>query len=90
MSDLMYIRKILRNKRYKNKKTIQFGWFVDPQGFEPRLTVPKTGVLPLHYRSVFILVMQIYRFFHYMQELFTIFFTFTLLFIHGNYADRLQ
>ncbi len=24
---------------------------VDPQGFEPRLTVPKTGVLPLHYRS---------------------------------------
>jgi hypothetical protein len=26
--------------------------FVDPQGFEPRLTVPKTGVLPLHYRSV--------------------------------------
>lgn len=25
---------------------------VDPQGFEPRMTVPKTGVLPLHYRSV--------------------------------------
>ena len=24
---------------------------VDPQGFEPRQTVPKTGVLPLHHGS---------------------------------------
>ena len=32
---------------------------VDPQGFEPQLTVPKTGVLPLHHGSVFILVVQI-------------------------------
>ncbi len=27
--------------------------FVDPQGFEPRQTAPKTGVLPLHHESVF-------------------------------------
>ena len=26
--------------------------FVDPQGFEPRQTVPKTGVLPLHHGSL--------------------------------------
>lgn len=25
--------------------------FVDPQGFEPRQTAPKTGVLPLHHGS---------------------------------------
>ena len=37
----------------KTKTTLKKEWFVDPQGFEPRLTVPKTGVLPLHYRSVF-------------------------------------
>lgn len=28
---------------------------VDPQGFEPRQTVPKTGVLPLHHGSALIL-----------------------------------
>ncbi len=26
--------------------------FVDPLGLEPRMTVPKTGVLPLHHRSI--------------------------------------
>ena len=36
----------------KTKTTLKKEWFVDPQGFEPRMTVPKTGVLPLHYRSV--------------------------------------
>ena len=27
--------------------------FVDPLGLEPRMTVPKTGVLPLHHGSRF-------------------------------------
>jgi hypothetical protein len=26
--------------------------FVDPQGFEPQLMVPKTRVLPLHHGSI--------------------------------------
>lgn len=26
--------------------------FVDPLGLEPRMTVPKTGVLPLHHGSI--------------------------------------
>jgi hypothetical protein len=36
------------------KKTIlRKGWFVDPQGFEPQLMVPKTRVLPLHHGSLY-------------------------------------
>jgi hypothetical protein len=36
------------------------------------------------------LVMQIYSFFHYMQELFKLFFKFTVLFMPAYYADRIQ
>lgn len=32
---------------------------VDSQGFEPRQTVPKTVVLPLHHESIPFLVVQI-------------------------------
>jgi len=39
---------------------------------------------------VFVLVVQIYSFFLYIQELFEIFFKFTVEFIHGKHADRLQ
>jgi hypothetical protein len=35
-------------------------------------------------------VVQIYSFFYYIQENFKLFFKFTVYFIHGNYADRLQ
>ena len=28
-------------------------WIVDPQGFEPQMTEPKSVVLPLHHGSVF-------------------------------------
>ncbi len=28
--------------------------FVDPQGFEPQMTEPKSVVLPLHHGSVFL------------------------------------
>lgn len=51
-------------KKKRNDHFDHFSLNVDPQGFEPRLTVPKTGVLPLHYRSMLFLVMQIYSFFH--------------------------
>lgn len=44
-------------KRPENQSVIPK--FVDPQGFEPQLAVPKTEVLPLHHGSVFILVVQI-------------------------------
>ncbi len=57
---LLYSDQNQLTKINKKTKTILFkGWFVDPQGFEPRMTVPKTGVLPLHYRSV--LVLRNYR-----------------------------
>ncbi len=55
--------------------------FVDSQGFEPQMTEPKSVVLPLHHESLFVLVVQIYSFFNYLQELFKLFFTFTTLFI---------
>ena len=64
--------------------------FVDSQGFEPQMTEPKSVVLPLHHESLFVLVAQIYSFFYYIQENFKLFFKFTVYFIHGNYADRLQ
>ena len=40
-----------QNRNRRNDNNNHFSCYVDPQGFEPRLTVPKTGVLPLHYRS---------------------------------------
>ena len=36
----------------KKKTTLEKGWFVDPQGFEPQMTEPKSVVLPLHHGSV--------------------------------------
>jgi hypothetical protein len=37
-----------------HKKTAPFKErFVDPQGFEPQMTEPKSVVLPLHHGSVF-------------------------------------
>ena len=41
--------KIYRIKKSLNK--IETFKVVDPQGFEPRQTAPKTGVLPLHHGS---------------------------------------
>ncbi len=46
---------------------------VDSQGFEPQMTEPKSVVLPLHHESVFVLVVQIYSFFNYLQEVFYFF-----------------
>ncbi len=46
---------------------------VDSQGFEPQMTEPKSVVLPLHHESLFVLVVQIYSFFHYLQEVFKFF-----------------
>ena len=37
----------------KTKTTLKKGWLVDPQGFEPQMTEPKSVVLPLHHGSVF-------------------------------------
>ncbi len=64
--------------------------FVDSQGFEPQMTEPKSVVLPLHHESLFVLVVQIYSFFLYIQELFDFFFKFTVEFIYRKHADRLQ
>lgn len=47
-----HTKNALKNQSVINK-------IVDPQGFEPQLTVPKTEVLPLHHGSFFILVVQI-------------------------------
>lgn len=33
---------------------------VDPQGFEPRQTEPKSGVLPLHHGSLFLTGANLY------------------------------
>ena len=74
----------------KTKTILKKGWFVDSQGFEPQMTEPKSVVLPLHHESLFVLVVQIYSFFLYIQELFEFFFKFTVEFIHGKHADRLQ
>lgn len=41
------------NKNGKKNIKNSFSREVDPQGFEPRQTVPKTGVLPLHHGSCF-------------------------------------
>ena len=38
----------------RKKTTLKKGWFVDPQGFEPQMTEPKSVVLPLHHESVFL------------------------------------
>ncbi|GEM_PF-1771838 len=46
--------KVFRYKEDKHKKTtLKKGWLVDPQGFEPQMTEPKSVVLPLHHGSVF-------------------------------------
>ena len=37
--------------------------FVDPQGFEPRQTAPKTGVLPLHHESLVIILICLFKIF---------------------------
>ncbi len=58
---------MLTGKEKPLENQVVFLLDVDPQGFEPRLTVPKTGVLPLHYRSALFLVVQIYNFFLYTQ-----------------------
>ena len=39
------------NKNKKNSLKFQRVLSVDPQGFEPRQTEPKSGVLPLHHGS---------------------------------------
>ncbi len=39
---------------YTNKETARkYERFVDPQGFEPQMTEPKSVVLPLHHGSLF-------------------------------------
>ena len=38
-------------KGFKEMSTVYFKYFVDLLGLEPRLTEPKSGVLPLHHRS---------------------------------------
>ena len=49
---------------HKTKKLQQKCWsFVDPQGFEPQLMVPKTRVLPLHHGSIFLLWCKFKTFF---------------------------
>ncbi len=40
-----------KNKKGTNSSFLSLSQKVDPQGFEPRQTVPKTGVLPLHHGS---------------------------------------
>lgn len=52
--------KIYRIKKSLNK--IETFKVVDPQGFEPRQTVPKTGVLPLHHGSPLFCDAKIQRF----------------------------
>ena len=42
----------LKNKKSFENQLINKA-FVDPQGFEPQLMVPKTRVLPLHHGSVY-------------------------------------
>lgn len=39
-------------KKKRNDQNDHFSLIVDPQGFEPQMTAPKTVVLPLHHRSV--------------------------------------
>ncbi len=43
--------KLKLKKNGTNLNFIDLSRSVDPQGFEPRQTVPKTGVLPLHHGS---------------------------------------
>ena len=42
-----------QNENRRNDNTNHFSCYVDPQGFEPQLMVPKTRVLPLHHGSVY-------------------------------------
>ena len=42
---------------------------VDPPGFEPRQTEPKSVVLPLHHGSVIYLGLQRYTFFYFLQKI---------------------
>jgi len=64
----------LPSKSAKTKKRGQKFLFVHPlyvdlPGFEPRLTEPKSVVLPLHHRSLFPdLGLQIYCFFYFFQK----------------------
>ena len=54
--------------------------FVDPQGFEPRQTVPKTGVLPLHHGSPFYCDAKIQRFSLFARGVAIFFANFTMYF----------
>ena len=47
------VGKVAKQKSANNWiSTIYALTIVDPQGFEPQMTAPKTVVLPLHHRSV--------------------------------------
>ena len=56
-------REIRGNKKGTNLSFLDLSQQVDPQGFEPQMTEPKSVVLPLHHGSLFISVVQIYSFF---------------------------
>ncbi len=43
---------LIFEREQKTKTILKKGWFVDPQGFEPQMTEPKSVVLPLHHGSV--------------------------------------
>jgi hypothetical protein len=58
----------LKSKKATNFSTDCFLNLVDPQGLEPRITVPKTGVLPLHHGSSLIACANIKRFFFLPKE----------------------
>ena len=46
------VRKLRKEFKIKNKKALNIQGFVDRLGLEPRLTEPKSVVLPLHHRSI--------------------------------------
>lgn len=56
------------NKKGTNLSFFDLSQEVDPQGLEPRITVPKTGVLPLHHGSSVIACANIKRFFFLPKE----------------------
>ena len=57
-----YLELTLTLTKYKNQNKKAINWYsedclisnVDPQGFEPQMTEPKSVVLPLHHGSVFL------------------------------------
>ncbi len=45
-------KELPKKENRRNDNNNHFSCYVDPQGFEPQMTAPKTVVLPLHHRSV--------------------------------------